>query len=243
MAIFDTLRRVGLARRGLAWGRLGAGCLHTGIWAAVALGCGLWLGQPAWAGLTDFSAGLLSWVDQRFGRDASQRLLVWQRVVADSAAPKADTPLQLRRANDFFNQVPYVNDPPNWGVEDYWATPAEMLGKFAGDCEDYSIGKYLTLKDLGVPIDRLRITYVRAVRLNESHMVLAYYPQPDADPLILDNLNGTILPASQRPDLVPVYSFNDDDLFLPTGPARKGAATQVRLWRELLEKLAKEQRL
>lgn len=39
-------------------------------------------------------------------------------------------------------------------------------------------------------------------------MVVAYYPAPDAEPLILDNLLTTILPASERPDLIPVFSFN-----------------------------------
>ena len=101
----------------------------------------------------------------------------------------------------------------------------------------------MTLKELGVPVDKLRITYVRALKLNESHMVLAYYPTPDADPLILDNLTGDIRPASQRTDLEPVYSFNDDDLWTASGTERKGGATQVRLWRDLLEKMAKEQRM
>jgi len=118
-----------------------------------------------------------------------------------------------------------------------------MLGSYGGDCEDYSIGKYLSLKDIGIPIEKLRITYVRALKLDESHMVLAYYPTVDADPLILDNLNGEIKPASQRTDLEPVYGFNDDDLWVSGGPKRKGGASNVRLWRDLLEKLAKEQRL
>ena len=222
---------------------------------------GWWGGNTAWAGLTDFSGGLLAWAGQRWGADAPKRLGVWQRVVADSrstlggnkaeaaaaanvtGSAAANTQAVLGRTNTFFNQVPYLSDSKHWGMEDYWATPVEMLGSFGGDCEDYSVGKYLTLKDLGVPIEKLRITYVRALRLNESHMVLAYYPQPDADPLILDNLVADIKPASQRPDLEPVYSFNDDDLWLPTGQTRKGGSSQVRLWKDLLEKLGREQRL
>lgn len=215
--------------------------------APLGLGVAVLWAVPALGGLTDFSPGLLAWAEQRFNRDAPQRLQVWQRVVRDSqtqaAAGTADVAANLKRTNGFFNQVPYVNDIRHWGKDDYWATPVEMLGSFGGDCEDYSIGKYLSLKELGIPLEKLRIAYVRAVRLNESHMVLAYYPTPDADPLILDNLVPEIKPASERPDLVPVYSFNDDDLWLPTGPVRKGNATQVRLWKDLLEKLAKEQRL
>jgi hypothetical protein len=74
-------------------------------------------------------------------------------------------------------------------------------------------------------------------------MVLAYYPTPDAEPLILDNLTQDIRPASQRPDLEPVYSFNDDDLWLPSGQSKKGGSSQVRLWKEVLAKLAKEQHM
>ena len=210
----------------------------------------LGLGLPAVGGLVDFSSGLLAYAAKRFGHAAPPRLLTWQKLVRDTrgadpgnvTAPEADLPA-LRRANDFFNQVPYASDMTNWHVEDYWATPVEVLGSFGADCEDYAIAKYLTLKELGVPIARLRITYVRALKLDESHMVLAYYARPDAEPLILDNLMPEIRPASQRPDLEPVYSFNDDDLWLPTGASKKGGASQVRLWRELLEKLAKEQKM
>ena len=197
------------------------------------------------AGLVDFSDRFLSYLERKWGREGLPRMAIWQRLVRDnkpagSIAPRAES-IRLKQVNDFFNQIPYVSDQQNWGTEDYWATPAEMLGTFGGDCEDYSISKYLSLKEMGVPIEKLRVTYVRAIKLAESHMVLAYYPTPDADPLILDNLNGTILPASQRTDLEPVYSFNDDDLWVQGGASRKGGASNVRLWRNLLEKLVKAQ--
>lgn len=202
------------------------------------------------AGLVDFSDNLLNYVARRFSPDAPKRLTVWQRLIQDMrnaeavgarrSEPKAES-LTLRKMNDFFNQIPYYNDIVHWGKEDYWATPVEALSSFGADCEDYSIAKYLSLKELGIPIERLRITYVRAKDLGESHMVLAYYPTPEAEPLILDNLTRELKPASQRPDLEPVYSFNDDDLWLPSGAAKRGGASQVRLWRELKEKLAREQ--
>jgi len=72
-------------------------------------------------------------------------------------------------------------------------------------------------------------------------MVLAYYATPEADPLILDNLTGDIRLASQRTDLEPVYSFNDDDLWVTGLDASRGGASNVRLWRDLLERLVKEQ--
>ena len=208
--------------------------------------------MPVVAGLVDFSDNLLSYVSRQFSPDAPKRLLVWKRLLTDMKAAEANgarqgdvraEALTLRKTNEFLNQIPYFNDIVHWGKEDYWATPVEALGSFGADCEDYSIAKYLSLKELGIPIERLRISYVRATSVGEAHMALAYYPRPDADPLILDNLVKEVKPASQRPDLEPVYSFNDDDIWLPSGNTRKGGASQVRLWRELLEKLAKEQRL
>ena len=95
------------------------------------------------------------------------------------------------------NQTPFVSDIQHWGKTDYWATPVEFLSTNGGDCEDYSIAKYFTLRTLGVADDKLRITYVKElVQYNEAHMVLAYFPNADDEPLVLDNINKTILPAS-----------------------------------------------
>jgi predicted transglutaminase-like cysteine proteinase len=214
-----------------------------GVGAAVLLGT---LAVPVRASWVDFSGGLLSYVEKRWGTESPPRLNVMRRLVRDNQASYDTARVDaapLKQVNGFFNQVPYVTDMKHWGVDDYWATPVEMVASFGADCEDYSIGKYLSLKQVGIPIEKLRITYVRALKLGESHMVLAYYPTPDAEPLILDNLTNDIRPASQRPDLEPVYSFNDDDLWLSNGTSRRGGASNVRLWRELLEKLAKEQRM
>jgi predicted transglutaminase-like cysteine proteinase len=210
----------------------------------------------AWTGLIDFSTGLLDYAAKRFGFQAPTRLQTMQTVVrniksassvdfskqAPESEARAEMPL-LRKVNDFYNQVPYLSDQEHWNVEDYWATPVEFVGSFGGDCEDYAIAKYMTLKFAGVPIERLRITYVRAIRMGVTHMVLAYYPTPDAEPWILDNLIGEIKKASARTDLVPVYSFNDDDLWMASGQVNKGSATNVRLWKDLLDKMAREQKL
>ena len=148
---------------------------------------------------------------------------------------------ELQRVNSFFNRVPFLSDLEHWKLEDYWATPVETVASNGADCEDFSIAKYFMLKELGVPVTRLRITYVLARRLNQAHMVLAYYPRPESDPLILDNLDGRVLPASQRPDLVPVYSFNDDDVLIARS-GRHADPQQIRAWRGLLERLDAEAR-
>ncbi|MGP1675586.1 MAG: transglutaminase-like cysteine peptidase [Burkholderiales bacterium] len=180
--------------------------------------------------------------EQRAGSDLEQVKLV--RTFAAEQRQRSGSDLELLNSvNEFFNGVTYVSDQAQWRVEDYWASPAEMLASNGADCEDYSIAKYFALKELGVPIERLRITYVKAVRLNVAHMVLAYYSAPSADPLILDNLEHWVRPASERDDLVPVYSFNDEDVLLVRQgqpDARAGSSSQIRLWRGLLDKLEKE---
>jgi predicted transglutaminase-like cysteine proteinase len=143
--------------------------------------------------------------------------------------------------NHLLNRVPFVDDAVHWREVDYWATPAESVSSNGADCEDFSIAKYFLLKELGMPIARLRLTYVKSLRLNQAHMVLAYYAHPDADPLVLDNLEDTVRPASQRRDLVPVYSFNDEEVWVELR-GRAGSPQQLRNWRALTERLDWERR-
>jgi predicted transglutaminase-like cysteine proteinase len=193
--------------------------------------------------------GLVERYAARFGPDSRTRIGGWQEFVRSVQAPRRQSPGDdaklLAEVNAFFNHIPFVSDLAHWGVEDYWATPAESVASNGGDCEDFSIAKYFALKELGVPIERLRITYVKAMRLNQAHMVLAYYAAPDAVPLVLDNLEDEVRPASERPDLIPVYSFNDEDLLLAREGqpgAKAGSSLQIRLWRGLLDKLQQELR-
>ncbi|MBE0627558.1 MAG: transglutaminase-like cysteine peptidase [Burkholderiales bacterium] len=193
------------------------------------------------------TAGLVQRYAARFGADSRSRIDGWQQFVRSVQAEERQAAggelALLVPVNTFFNRLPFLSDTAHWRVEDYWASPAESIGSNGADCEDFSIAKYYALKELGIPIERLRITYVKAARLDQAHMVLAYYPAPGAEPLVLDNLENDVRPASQRADLVPVYSFNDEDLLLVReGQAgkRAGSARQIRLWRGLLDKLQQE---
>jgi predicted transglutaminase-like cysteine proteinase len=199
------------------------------------------------ASVVDFSPGLLNFIDAKWGRGAILRMENWrdtereQVLSRKSAAPlSALSRDDMKSVNSFWNKIPYYSDRQHWGVDDYWATPVEMLASNGGDCEDYSISKYFSLKELNVPIESLRITYVRALKFNEAHMVLAYYPTPDGDPYIFDNLTSKLVPASERPDLEPVYSFNDEDLWAVGAASFKGKSSQIRLWTDLLKKMDKE---
>jgi predicted transglutaminase-like cysteine proteinase len=154
----------------------------------------------------------------------------------------------IQTVNDFFNQrIIFAEDVEIWNVPDYWATPLETLGRGQGDCEDFSIAKYLSLKMLGVASEKLRLTYVKAriggsqSRISRAHMVLSYYPTPDSEPLILDNLISDIRPASQRPDLFPVFSFSSESLWAGSNPHPVAAATsRLSRWRDVLDRVRSE---
>jgi predicted transglutaminase-like cysteine proteinase len=129
-----------------------------------------------------------------------------------------------------------------WGQEDYWATPVEFLIKGTGDCEDFAIAKYFTLKAMGLSDDKLKITYVKAIQYNIHHMVLTYYSSPDAEPLVLDNIIDSINPASKRTDLFPIFNFNGSGLWLAKQRgqgAAAGSSSRLRLWQDLLKRMSK----
>jgi len=196
-----------------------------------------------------FAAEIISLTDaqiaklaQQFGPIARSRLTAWRDILTAPKYKKLPEDEKLRLVNDFMNQTPFLSDREHWGKEDYWATPIEFLSTNGGDCEDYSIAKYFTLRALGVPDDKLRITYVKELVIyNEAHMVLAYFPTPDSEPLVLDNINKTIQPASNRTDLLPVYSFNGSGLWLAkeqTGRAQSvGGSDRIGHWRDLQARL------
>lgn len=183
---------------------------------------------------------VLQQAEKKYGREALKRLTAWEELIARDKS-RADRD-KLEKVNRFFNErIRFDTDWDVWGVEDYWATPIEFLAKGAGDCEDFAIAKYFTLKAMGLEDEKLRITYVKALRYNIHHMVLTYYSTPEAEPLVLDNLVDTIDHASRRSDLMPILSFNGSGLWLAKqrgmGKAA-GKSSRLRLWQDLLQKMS-----
>jgi len=203
---------------------------------------GLWLVFAASIAATDFDK-TQALAQQRYGARGAESVGAWRRLIEESRALTDGE--KLTKVNTFFNRRSlFQSDMEVWGQEDYWATPLEFLGKGAGDCEDFAIAKYVTLQMLDIGNERLRLIYVRAksgATASIAHMVLGFYPQPTDEPLILDSLISSVRPASQRPDLVPVFSFNSDGLWV--GGATTSAAdptTRLSRWRDVLDRMRQE---
>lgn len=182
---------------------------------------------------------------QRYGAGVTPLIRDWFNVLGIFKGGSEQQ--KLKDINEYFNRkLRFVDDQTNWGQNDYWATPIEALMKGAGDCEDFAIAKYVSLKMLGVPVTKLRITYVKAriggvnSPVTQAHMVLTYYSTPEAEPVVLDNLIGELRPASRRPDLIPIFSFNSEGVFSATGEAQPGGGSRLSRWNDLVEKMKSE---
>ena len=189
--------------------------------------------------LTDIDEKTITIIKKKYGEGALSRLEAWQNLVhTDNSKTEME---KLDKVNKFFNDFPFVDDIEHWGKEDYWATPVEFLASRGGDCEDFSLAKYFTLKAMGVPEKKLYLTYVKALKLNQAHMVLTYYSKPSAEPLVLDNLNKKIQVASKRKDLLPVYTFNGDGLWLAKQRGKGkfvGGSQKLKRWNDLKSRMS-----
>lgn len=172
---------------------------------------------------------------KQYGDEAARSIEAWQKTMMD--LKNASEMTKLKVINRFFNKsIPFKSDLAHWQKEDYWATPYQSLITQGGDCEDYVIAKYYSLIKLGVDVKKLRITYVNALRINQAHMVLAYFRYPDETPLVLDNLDPRIKRANKRRDLEPVYSFNATGMWLDKMKGKgvlMGNPNKLDLWTNL----------
>jgi len=167
-----------------------------------------------------------------------QRVDSWKALI-DSGSSWSDIK-KLTSVNDFVNKFEFVDDIDHWQQEDYWATPLETLVTKGGDCEDFALAKYFTLSAMGMPEDKLRLTYVKALSINKAHMVVSYYENKKAIPLILDNLKPQIVPANERNDLIPAYSFNGSGLWLSNKNETDryiDDASRISLWQQVKHRM------
>ena len=127
-----------------------------------------------------------------------------------------------RGVNRLINARPYITDSRNWGQSDYWATPLEFLQR-GGDCEDFAITKYVALKMLGVPEERLRIAIVQDTLKNIPHAILIVYTAEG--PLLLDNQQSQAVQASTAGRYRPIFSINRQAWWLHSAP--EASSTRV----------------
>lgn len=180
--------------------------------------------------------------EKKYGSAALPNFIAWKNLLESLKETGSED--KVKRVNEFFNRrISWGDDLKIWGQADYWATPLETIHRGMGDCEDFAIVKYYTLISLGVPVSKLRLVYVKAKVetdagvINQAHMVLAYYPIPDGEPLIMDNLITDIRPASRRPDLVPVFSFNSEGIYAGTMASdQKMGSARLSRWQDLIQR-------
>lgn len=182
---------------------------------------------------------VLQKTQEKYGQEARMRLVDWEEIIRNDGISDRE---KLETINSFFNKkIVFANDMDLYGVKDYWATPVEFISRGAGDCEDYAIAKYFSLKMMGIGEEKLRIAYVKALQQNIFHMVMLYYSNPGAEPLILDNLVDAIKPASERRDLLPIFTFNGAGLWLAHDRGQgklAGKSSRLTAWSDLLQRMA-----
>jgi predicted transglutaminase-like cysteine proteinase len=121
----------------------------------------------------------------------------------------------VARVNDMANRVKYITDNKNWGRSDYWETPVEFFTR-GGDCEDFAITKYISLRALGVPDDRMRIAIVKDMEKNIPHAILIVYG--DTGTYVLDNQIKSVRAADNIGHYKPIFSINRTAWWLHTSP-------------------------
>ena len=93
---------------------------------------------------------------------------------------------------------------------------------------------------MGIEKDKMRLTYAKTVATDEAHLVVTYHEKGSHEPLVLDNIDLNITRSSQREDLLPIYSFNVEGIWLEK--REKSAqyvaqSSRLALWNELLKKM------
>ncbi len=82
---------------------------------------------------------------KRYGAHGQQTMVQWRNLMRSLETSQSAN--QVEDVNAFINShVTFTEDSVGWGQSDYWATPLETLGRGIGDCEDYAIAKYFSLR-------------------------------------------------------------------------------------------------
>ncbi len=180
--------------------------------------------------------------DMQQSQAGVQRVSDWRALVSEST--HLSDREKLRRVNAFFNRtIRYGEDADVWKQADYWASPLETLEKGRGDCEDFALAKYFTLRLLGIPEDSLRLVYATQSKTGQAHMVLGYWADAGTEPVLLDNLENGIRPFVQRDDLKVEFAFDELNLYKFDHAALQlvGSVGQLPNWLALVQRAKREE--
>lgn len=103
---------------------------------------------------------------------ASKEIERWAKLVNDLRPQNKLR--QIITVNRWFNRLPYKHDEYAYNTLDYWADTQELLQK-KGDCEDYALSKYYTLRSLGFTPEELKVVVVYDNITYTNHAVLMVY--------------------------------------------------------------------
>ena len=153
--------------------------------------------------LEPWSDSLYAQFAKEYGETAANRMRYFYDIVQTNRSNPILEKLEI--ANSTLNQLEWVSDQDAWNVEDYWATPVELIAKAGGDCEDMAIAKFVMLRMMGVSARNLYLGYGKLITRNESHMVLVWSNDERTDVRVLDNFDKEVKPAKERMDLQAIY--------------------------------------
>lgn len=129
---------------------------------------------------------------------------------------KNDSPTrQILKVNLWFNGFPYKQDNWIYGEDDHWASPSEFLQN-GGDCEDYAIIKYMTLRRLGFAVETMKVAMVYDVFSGTDHAFLVVYHGGES--FVLDNRDNMTVPAHYAKRYKPHFAFNEKNLWTYDSP-------------------------
>lgn len=138
-------------------------------------------------------------------QDGSCKPLQWEEFI--SHAESLGREAQIYAVNAEMNRSPYITDLVNWGMEDYWETPLQFLDR-SGDCEDYAIAKYMTLRELGFSPEEMRIVILKDSNINLMHAILVVSHNGRA--LVLDNYIPQVTESTRIRHYHPIYAINEN---------------------------------
>lgn len=165
------------------------------------------------AAFTKWTSAMARFDDQMKANAGTPVVQSWKARLHDLRGRSARE--QIEGVNDFINSVRYIEDSQNYRKSDYWATPVEFMTR-GGDCEDFAIAKYASLRALGFSADQMRIAVVHDKVKKIHHAILVVYTEGGT--FVLDNQNKKVAKADNVDRYKPIFSLNSNSWWLHRAP-------------------------